>query len=524
MTATAMSELVGRLAGIVGASHVLTAPEERDACSTDAFWVGERPLCVVAPGSVDEVARVVRAAAAAGAPVVSRGGGMSYTAGYVPRSEQAVTLDLRRLDRILEVDEADLTVTVEAGCTWKSLDDALRARGLRTPYFGPLSGLRATVGGTLSNDSMFLGSGLHGFASDNVLSLRVALADGRLLTTGSRANRGGRPFHRQFGPDLTGLFLADAGALGVKVEASLRLVRRPQHVDFASFAFDDFETLFAAQAEIARAGVAAECFAFDPFLNRNMAEPTSLGQAVDAVRDVVRSGKTVAAGMRDAARLAWAGRGFLSGVAWSLHVVVEGEAAPVASSRLASVRSIALSGGREIDPSLPRLIRAQPFHPVGEFLLGKRGERWVPIHACLPLSQVVRAWRETEAYFARRREVLDRFSIQTSYLTAVARAAVVLEPAFYYPDAPLPFHLRELPPGERSTRGAQPAVPGATEAVQGLLHDLAALYRDLGAVHQQVGKFYPWAEALDPTTLAVLRDLKQRLDPRGVLNPGALGL
>ena len=232
-----MSDLIEVLREIVGVDHVLVDRAEREYHSMDAFWTDAVCAAVVRPGTQEEAMAVGRAATLADHAIVPRGGGMSYTSGYVPTRERSITLDASRLQRISEINETDGHVTAECGVTWKALNEALSERGLRTPYFGPLSGAFATVGGTLSNNSMFLGSGRHGTAAENVLSLKVALADGRVLLTGSRANRGKNPFHRHFGPDLTGLFLSDAGALGLKLEATLRLNPRPRKTRFPAYPF-----------------------------------------------------------------------------------------------------------------------------------------------------------------------------------------------------------------------------------------------------------------------------------------------
>jgi len=79
-----------------------------------------------------------------------RGGGASYTDGYLPRDDGQVLLDLSQLNRIVEINEQDAYVTVEAGVTWEALKRALDERDLRTPFWGPFSGLLATVGGSVA--------------------------------------------------------------------------------------------------------------------------------------------------------------------------------------------------------------------------------------------------------------------------------------------------------------------------------------------------------------------------------------
>src|SRR5690606_4004160 len=140
---------------------------------------------------------------------------MSYTKGYLPERSDSIVVDARNMNRILEVNAADQYITVEAGVTWEQVNEALEGTGLRTGYWGPLSGIRATVGGALSQNSAFFGSALNGTVAESVLGVTVVLAAGRIVTTGSGGRKGTKPFTRFGGPDLTGLFLGDNGAMGV---------------------------------------------------------------------------------------------------------------------------------------------------------------------------------------------------------------------------------------------------------------------------------------------------------------------
>ncbi|MCZ2978581.1 FAD-binding protein, partial [Acinetobacter baumannii] len=92
-----------------------------------------------------------------------------------------------------------------------------------------------TVGGAIAQNGAFYGSTRHGAVSDSVIGVTVVLADGTLVTTGSASRRNTKPFTRDGGPDMTGLFVGDNGALGFKVTATLRLHPRPAYVDFLSF-------------------------------------------------------------------------------------------------------------------------------------------------------------------------------------------------------------------------------------------------------------------------------------------------
>lgn len=520
------AELRQRLAGLVGPERVVTEWSERAYLSQDAFWEDAVAALVVRPADRLQLAAAIGAATAAGFAVVPRGGGMSYTRGYVPAREESVLLDCRDLDRIVAINEEDMYITVEAGCTWMRVHEALQAKGLRTPYFGPMSGMFATVGGALSQNSMFYGSAAWGTVAESVLGLEVALADGSLVRTGAGANRGGRPFFRHNGPDLTGLFLSDTGALAVKVEATLRLIRAPACTEYASFAFDSFHDMADAQAEIGRARLAAECFGLDPYLNGKRTMAKDLKSGLAALGGVFRAQAKLVTGLKEAASVAAAGAaGFADGVRYSLHATIDAGHSADAAWRLAEIRRIALaSRGREIEPVIPKVVRATPFRHVGEFLVGHAGERWIPIHACLPASRLKPVFEATMAYFASRADVLERYHIATSHLTGSSGTDVVFEPAFYYPDALKPFHLRNLEPADAARYRSLPAVPGATEAVTGMLRDLARIFLAHGAVHQQIGKFYPYRESLQAGSWALLEGVKRVVDPRGLMNPGSLGL
>lgn len=527
MEAAHQARLEDSLREIVGAERLILAPEERAYYSQDAFWDDSVARFVVRPADKEQVCRVCAAASDAGFAVVPRGGGMSYTRGYVPNRENTVMIDCRDLNRIVEINEEDMYVTAEAGCTWMQLYEALQAKGLRTPYFGPMSGMFATVGGALSQNSMFYGSAAFGTVAESVLGLEVALADGRRVATGARANRGAKPFFRHYGPDLTGLFLSDTGALGLKLEATLRLIRTPAHTGYASFSFADFPDMAAAQAEIGRGRLAAECFGLDPYLNGKRTMVKDLKSGLSALGGVARAQGSLGKGLKEAARMAVAGAtGFAEGVDYSLHLTVDADHPADVDWRLDRIRRIVAesASGREMEAVIPKVVRAQPFKHVGEFLVGHEGERWIPIHACVPASRLVPVYEATMAYFESQREVLDRYDIATSHLTGSSGTDIVFEPAFYYPDALKPFHLRNLEPADAERYRDLPAVPGATQAVVRMLGDLARIFMEHGAVNQQLGKFYPYRDALDAETWRILEGIKRVVDPDRLMNPGSLGL
>ena len=519
-------ELLETLRSIVGPERLVTDAAEREYLSQDAFWDDAVAEVAVRPADKQQVARVCAAASAAGFAIIPRGGGMSYTRGYVPTQSNSVIVDCRDLNSIVEINEEDMYITAEAGCTWMTIYETLMERGLRTPYFGPMSGMFATVGGALSQNSMLYGSAEYGTVAESVLGLEVALADGRLVSTGSRANRGSKPFFRHYGPDLTGMFLSDTGALGLKVEATIRVIRAPACTEYASFSFESFYDLAEAQTEIGRAGLAAEAYGLDPYLNGKRTMVKDMKSGLEAVGKVVQAQASLGKGIKEAAKMAVAGAsGFADDVAYSLHLTFDAKNEADAAWRLAEARRIVAStaSGKEMEPIIPKVVRAQPFKHVGEFIVGHEGERWIPIHACLPASKLVDVYEATMNYFESQKDVLTKYSISTSHLTGSSGTDIVFEPAFYYPDALKEFHYRNLEPEDaRKYRGLPET--GATAEVVRMLADLATIFMEHGAVNQQIGKFYPYKDALDNNTWDLLEGFKLVVDPDGLMNPGSLNL
>ena len=519
------ASLADNLAAIVGPASVIDDLAEREFYSQDVFERGVTCELVVRPGSTAELARVAAAVTAMGHDLIARGGGMSYTGGYLPTRAATVIVDLARLDRIVEINAVDMYVTVEAGCTWATLHTALEPLGLRTPYWGPLSGLRSTVGGALSQNSVFFGSGIHGTAADTVIGLEVVLADGSIVTTGSAGDAQANAFFRHYGPDLTGLFTGDAGAFGIKATATLRLVRRPAAKRYASFGFDTRDALIAAMTGIARDGLATECFAFDPVLQGMRMARAGLVSDVQVLGAVVRGQGSLGRGVVEGLRMAVAGRRFAKDVAWPLHVATEARTDAAADADIAAVRQLALAaGGRETENTVPKAVHAAPFGPMNG-MLGADGERWVPVHGVLPNSRVAAFFCDLDAFTARHAEAMTARRIKTGCLiTSVGPGATLVEPVFYWPDARLPIHDRSV---EASLLARLPrhAEDSATRAVVTALRaEIVALFAAAGASHFQVGKAYPYAASRDPATARFVAGLKRLVDPGARMNPGCLGL
>lgn len=518
------SEIGAKLRGVAAADAVLDDEASRRFYANDVFWQpGIAPLAIVCPSTRDELAAVVRAATEAGVAVVPRGGGMSYTKGYLPAHAQSIVIDSRRMNRVIEVNATDLYITAEAGCTWAALNQALEGSGLRTPYWGPLSGINATVGGALSQNSAFFGSALNGTVAESVLGVTVVLADGSIVTTGSGGRAGAKPFTREGGPDLTGLFLGDNGAMGVKAAATIKLIPQPQAIDFLSFGFPSIQAMGAAQAGMARTRLVAEGFGIDRTKAEHSASVNRISEGLQILGKVAAAGKSTLGGIKDAIGVAVGGTNFLKEHAYTLHLVVErGDAAELATA-MARLREIGKKHGVEIDNAVPRVMRSRPFGPV-RGMLGKNGERWVPIHAVFPLGDAQRVLDANEAFFAGQRAMMQQHGIVYSVMTMTTGHEFFLEPAFYWMDEITPLHAKSLGDDVVKPWRDRPANPATHEAVARLRRATQELYASLGGVSWQVARDYPFQELLKPETRALLAAVKQAVDPRGLMNPGALGL
>ena len=194
MTATPRGELAGAQASLssaLGAGAVLTAPDELEAYAADTYWPAlaakaagtplARPDAVVRPRTEEEVATVLEIAHEHRVPVVPWGGG-SGTQGGALAIHGGIVIDLRSLDKVIEVDETSMTATVQAGKNGRELEAELNARGLMLPHY-PASVEWATVGGYVAARGSGVLSTRYGKIEDLVLSLRVATPAGGLMDT-----------------------------------------------------------------------------------------------------------------------------------------------------------------------------------------------------------------------------------------------------------------------------------------------------------------------------------------------------
>lgn len=516
--------LAERLAKLLGGTAIVTDEEERAFLSSDVYSSSITAALAIRPGSRDRLPDAVRAISEAGFAITPRGGGMSYTGGYVPSRARTVALDLRGLNRIVEVNEADRVITVEAGVTWHQIWKTLDPLGLRLPFFGTFSGHRATVGGGLSNGALFMGTARHGTAAEIVTGLEVIDGRGRLIRTGQTAFHNGRPGFRNFGPDMTGLFVHDAGALGIKTLASLRIMERPAATEFSSFAFAGQLEAVRALSDIARAGVTEEAYIFDPATTRRSLEPASLKRDMARLREVMRQEDSAVRGLKEGAKMVASGRRFVADGLYTLHCVCAGRSRAEVEADVRRVETLARdSGGLPIANTIPKAARAKPFEPLNG-ILGADGERWAALNAKVPHSDAGRLIAATEELLSPYRERMEALGVSTSFLyIAIGNHIFSYEPVLRWYDRWLPVH-RRTPEPDHLARLNEPAPnPEASALVHEIRCAIVSLFAQFGAASNQIGKTYPLLESMNAQTRAVLRALKSELDPDGLLNPGALG-
>jgi len=210
-----LAGLCAHLEKIVGADRVGVGP-----AATTSFGVdGVLPGLVVRPGTQDEVRRVLAACAAANAAAIPWGGGTAMGLGNPPRRADAVVA-LDRLDRIVEFDDANLCVAVEAGVRLAALQTALAQKRQILPL-DPPADAKVTVGGLVAANLSGPSRLLYGTARDWVLGMRVVLPNGESVRCG------GKVIKNVSGYDMNKLFIGSLGTLGIVTEVTFKLLPLP---------------------------------------------------------------------------------------------------------------------------------------------------------------------------------------------------------------------------------------------------------------------------------------------------------
>ena len=471
---TGLTEVAAALSAALGEDAVHTDPTRLDAYTADTYWPAlaavaagsplGRPDVVVVPRDDEGVVAALRIAAEHRLPVVPWGGGSGTQGGAVP-VRGGIVVDLRGLDRIVEIDERSLTVTAEAGVNGRTLERTLNERGLMLPHY-PASAEWATVGGYVAARGSGVLSTRYGKIEDLVLSLRVAMPTGELVDTVCV------PRHA-VGPDLTQLFIGSEGTLGIITRATLSVVPLPAERRFATLRFPSVAAGIDTFRETLAVGHRPSVIRmYDEEATRRTLAPV-VGAPLDGVCAIV---------------------------------ACEGESAAV-DVELARIAELARAReATELDPALAQRwwdrrydFYAPPHHPELPAIWGT--------------VDVVATYARIDAVHAALQAVLrDRYAgiglklrIHFSHWYAWG---TMIYARFLIPDGALGGDALEL--HDRIWDDAVTAVMAAG----GVIND-----------HHGVGlKLGRYMEAQHGAAFDTMRRIKAGIDPLGIMNPGKLGL
>jgi alkyldihydroxyacetonephosphate synthase len=248
-----MSNLVETLATVIDRAHIITDPQRLDELSWDALSEGRihprrqpetaTPICAVTPISTDEVRRIVLVANTEKIPIVPFGGGSGLMGGALS-VRPGIVLDLRSMDRVLEIDTAARSARAQAGAVLETVDKKLNEAGFilgHDPWTVPV----ATLGGAISTNSVGYRAGIYGSMGEQVLGLEAVLPDGEILRT-----RGVQK--SSAGIDLNALLIGGEGCFGIITEATIRIFPEPEKRVLSGVMFESFEHGYAAIQELFR--------------------------------------------------------------------------------------------------------------------------------------------------------------------------------------------------------------------------------------------------------------------------------
>lgn len=263
------------MAGIVGAAHVLTKPEDVIAYGYDGTFFANTPPLVVLPGSTAEVAAIHRYANAERIAITPRAMGSGLSGGSVPLAG-SIVLGVARLNRILAIDEIDRVAVVQAGVITADLQAAVEARGLFYPP-DPSSLKQSAIGGNVAENAGGARCLKYGVTVDYVLALEVVLPDGTVIRTG------GRSVKNVTGYNLRALFCGAEGTLGTITEVTVRLLSKPRFARTAMAIYDSMDDATNTVNAVLASGVLPTSIELlDQLTVRCIEENSPLGLPLDA--------------------------------------------------------------------------------------------------------------------------------------------------------------------------------------------------------------------------------------------------
>lgn len=269
-------KIIKQLEDIAGKTQVLTVKEDLATYAYDGTttW-SHAPDVVVLPTGVDQISAILKLANENRIPVTPRGSGTNISGGSIP-VRGGIVLCTTKMNRVLDINKANLTATVEPGVVLQDFNMLLAKENLFYPP-DPQSFLTCTIGGTVAENS---GGPLcikYGVTKQYVLGLEVVLPDGYVMKIG------GSTVKNRTGYDLVSLFTGSEGTLGIITKITLRLIPKPAAKRTMMAIFDDMTLAGSVVSRILAAGIVPAKIEFvDNFVIRRIEEKMHVGLPVDA--------------------------------------------------------------------------------------------------------------------------------------------------------------------------------------------------------------------------------------------------
>lgn len=243
--------ILTELEDIVGEENVSTRESEKITYGVDYFWIsrmwadrGQQPPradYIVRPATSEEVSKVLKVANYYKIPVHTWGGGSGSQGGALPMAG-GIILDLKRMCRLIEIDEESRTITAETGMVFQQLEWYANEKGYSCMHI-PSCLTCGTIGGALAHRGIGIMSTKYGKIDDMCITMEVVLPNGDIINTLPV------PKHAA-GPDLNQIFIGSEGTLGVITKATFKLFEIPENRQFRAFMFPDMTSGFAAGRDI----------------------------------------------------------------------------------------------------------------------------------------------------------------------------------------------------------------------------------------------------------------------------------
>ncbi|MHA1698475.1 MAG: FAD-binding oxidoreductase [Promethearchaeota archaeon] len=240
-------DLCRKFEDIVGPDNLSTDEVVLYAYGADVGINEGLPDIVVRPSSTDEISRIVSICHQNKIPIIPRGAGTGATGGAVPISGGLV-LDLKRMNKITDIDLENIQVSLQAGVIVDKLNETLKEHGFFFPV-QPGSAAMATIGGVVANDASGMRAIKYGTAKDYVLAMTVVLPNGKVVKLG------GKTLKNVAGYDLIRLFAGSEGTLGIIAELTLKIVPIPPFRGVLVAYFGDLKKIGSVVIKVYQAGI-----------------------------------------------------------------------------------------------------------------------------------------------------------------------------------------------------------------------------------------------------------------------------